>query len=77
MALVKKLDRDRNSLTLNEIQNQEFNISGLCDKLKGRHKRASTSIVSARAEAMLGILTGHYKVCEHAYRTGNILTSTN
>ena len=77
IALVKKLDRDRNNLTVNEIQNQEFNISSICDKIKGRNRRASTTIVAARAEAMLGILTGHYKVCEHAYRQGNILTSSN
>ncbi|MBR5731909.1 MAG: diguanylate cyclase [Lachnospiraceae bacterium] len=77
IALVKKLDRDRNSLTVTEIQNQEFVISNICDKIKKRSKRASSSIVAARAEAMLGILTGHYKTCEHAYKQGNILTSSN
>ncbi len=78
IAMIKKLDRDRNDLTVTEIQNQEFSITEICDRaVPGRKYKPSNSVIASRAQGLLGILTGRFKMAEKAYRNGNTLTSTN
>ncbi len=78
IAMVKKLDKERNDLESPEVLNQAAAIGNLMNKLESKNLgRPGSRVIFSRAQALYGILTGRYKIAEKAYVNGNSNTSTS
>lgn len=75
LARIHMLSRERSSMSLNEIQNAEFEISSLCTKaIETAQKRPHQQIVALRVLAQYGIATERFKKSEQAFKESAQLT---